>query len=118
VEASTRIFIENGKRRVSPMGTKDREPILVEVGSRIRGARLAAGLNLQQLARLTGVSIGALSQIETGKRDVRLTTLARIAAALRQTPAALLGSPAEAWAGEREQAPLPGSEGYDLGEYE
>ena len=100
------------------MGTKHREPILAEVGSRIRGARLAAGLNLQQLARLTGISIGALSQIETGRRDVRLTTLARIAAALRQAPAALIGPAAEGRAGEGEVAPLPGSEGYDLGEYE
>ena len=100
------------------MGTEHREPILVEVGSRIRGARLAAGLNLQQLARLTGVSIGALSQIETGRRDLRLTTLARIAAALRQAPAALFGSPAGGWAGDGKDAPPPGSEGYDLGEYE
>lgn len=98
------------------MGTKHGEPILVEAGARIRGTRLAAGLTLQQLARLTGVSIGALSQIETGRR--RLTTLARIAAALRQTPAALLGSPAEGRAGEGEEAPPPGSGGYDLGEYE
>lgn len=100
------------------MGAKHREPILVEVGSRIREARLAAGLSLQQLARLTGISIGALSQIETGRRDARLTTLARIAAALRQVPAALFGSPAEGRAGEGEEAPRPGSEGFDLGEYE
>lgn len=92
------------------MGTKHGGPILVEAGARIRGTRLAAGLTLQHLARLTGVSIGALSQIETGRRDVRLTTLARIAAALRQTPAALLGSPAEGRAGEGEEAPPPGPE--------
>jgi transcriptional regulator with XRE-family HTH domain len=100
------------------MDTTHREPILVEVGSRIRGARVAAGLNLQQFARLTGISIGALSQIETGRRDLRLTTLARIAAALRQAPATLLGSPVEDRAGEGEEAPLPGTEGYDLGDYE
>lgn len=100
------------------MDMKPREPILAEVGSRIRGARLAAGLNLQQLARLTGVSIGALSQIETGRRDVRLTTLARIAGALRLTPVALLGSPTERRAGQGEEGGISGAEGYDLGEYE
>ena len=49
---------------------------------------------------------------------MRLTTLARIAAALRQAPAALIGPAAEGRAGEGEEAPLPGAEGYDLGEYE
>lgn len=98
------------------MGTKREEPLLAEVGSRIRNARIAAGLNLQQLARLTGISIGALSQIETGKRDTRLTTLARIAAALRRPPTALLGSDAEGPAGEGDPNSRP--KGYDLGEYE
>ena len=96
------------------MRTTRREPILVEVGGHIRMARLAAGLSLQQLARLTGVSIGALSQIETGQRDLRMTTLARIAAALRQPPAALLGRADEG--GGEGGANL--SSGYDLGEYE
>ncbi|UYP67831.1 helix-turn-helix transcriptional regulator [Thalassobacter stenotrophicus] len=40
-----------------------------------------------QLARLTGISAPALSLIETGKRDPRLTTLKRIADALRAPPA-------------------------------
>lgn len=57
--------------------------LLTEVGQRIRAWRVAEGLTLDQLARLSGISGPALSLIETGKRDARLTTLARIAAALR-----------------------------------
>lgn len=93
------------------MEATQREPVLVEVGARIRAERLAAGLNLHQLARLTGLSIGALSQIETGRRDLRVSTLARIAAALRRTPAALFGAP-------EGPASSEGAGGYDLGDYE
>jgi DNA-binding Xre family transcriptional regulator len=81
-------------------------------------ARLDADLNLQELARLTGLSIGALSQIETGKRDVRLTTLVRIAVALRLAPATLLGAPAGDQVETSVEAPLADPEGYDLGDYE
>ncbi|MEF9604541.1 helix-turn-helix transcriptional regulator [Paracoccus sp. PXZ] len=89
--------------------------ILAKVGHRFRQARLARGLNLHQLARLTGISAPALSLIETGKRDPRLTTLGKIAAALRLPLADLLESPA----GEArvKQPPSPEDEGYDLGEY-
>lgn len=95
------------------MAAKAGEPVLIEVGARIRAARLGARLNLQELARLTGISIGALSQIETGRRDARLTTLARIAGALRLAPAALIGREPTG-----EADPASGSGGYDLGEYE
>lgn len=95
------------------MAAKDGDPFLIEVGARIRAARLGAGLNLHELARLTGISIGALSQIETGRRDARLSTLARIAGALRLAPAALLGED------RTRDATLPaGAGGYDLGDYE
>lgn len=96
------------------MTEKTKDPILVEVGARIRQARLDAGLNLHDLARLTGISIGALSHVETGKRDLRLTTLAKIAKALRLAPYALLYPFDE----RATRAPDAGSEGYDLGDYE
>ena len=49
--------------------------LLADAGHRIRETRAAQGLSLEQLARLTGISGPALSLIETGKRDPRLTTL-------------------------------------------
>ena len=53
--------------------------ILSEVGQRLRKTRRDRHLNFEQLARLTGISVYALSLIETGKRDPRLTTLKKIA---------------------------------------
>ena len=87
--------------------------LLTEVGQRIRARRLAEGLTLDQLARLSGINRPALSLIETGKRDVRLTTLARIAAALRLPLEALLVDRK----GDRgEGSPIAG-EGYDLKDF-
>ena len=88
--------------------------LLVDAGKRIRGTRGAQGLSLEQLARLTGISAPALSLIETGKRDPRLTTLKRIADALRQPLTAFIG---DASSLTELNAPEP-SEGYDLGEYQ
>lgn len=64
--------------------------MLAAVGRRIRKARTGQGLSLEQVARVTGVNAPALSLLETGKRDARLTTLARIAAALHVCPAQFL----------------------------
>lgn len=86
---------------------------LVKVGARIRGVREQAGLSLQDLARLCGISGPALSSIETGKRDLRVTSLLRIASALRVRPTDLLED------GERAEAQTRSgnSDGYDLGDY-
>lgn len=96
------------------MNDKD-TPLLTEVGHRIRQTRLAQGLNLHQLARLTGTSAPALSLIETGKRDPRLTTLNRIAAAHR-FPLATLLNDARGTASKM-QSRSPEGDGYDLGDY-
>lgn len=89
------------------------QKLLAETGRRIRAVRNAQGLNLDQLARLTGISAPALSLIETAKRDARLTTLAKIAAALRVPLSSLLeDTPSDHSANTDER-----SQGYDLGEY-
>ncbi|TKZ15466.1 helix-turn-helix transcriptional regulator [Shimia litoralis] len=88
--------------------------LLADAGKRIRETRAAQGLNLEQLARLTGISAPALSLIETGKRDPRLTTLKRIADALRAPLATIIADGSQA---AEPTAPVP-SEGYDLGEYQ
>ena len=72
------------------MSTENEQKLLADVGRRIRAIRAEQSLNLDQLARLTGISAPALSLIETGKRDARLTTLAKIAMALRVALSTLL----------------------------
>lgn len=84
---------------------------LAGVGGRIRKAREDRGLNLHELARLSGISAPALSLIETGKRDLRVTSLCRIADALRIAAGDLVEDrPAGA-------ARVSKRKGYDLGDY-
>ena len=52
------------------------------VGSAMRRRRKALGLPLRTVAGASGLSIGYLSQVETGKAVPALGTLAQIAAAL------------------------------------
>lgn len=85
------------------------EEILLGVGYRIRRARLAAGLTQPHLSRLCAISAPALSLIERGKRDVRITTLHRIADALRVPIAELIA--------DDEAVPELSGDGYDLSEY-
>lgn len=88
--------------------------VLAQVGAAIRCQRVASSLTLQELARLSGISAGALSLIETDKRDARLSTLAKIARSLNVELSAFFGGP-----------PEPGGDqstgmdrGYDLSEFE
>ena len=93
----------------------DNDPHLpADVGRRIRAIRAEQSLNLDQLARLTGISAPALSLIETGKRDARLTTVAKIAAALRVPLSTLLDETSPGQDTRTKDA----SQGYDLGEYQ
>jgi len=84
-----------------------------QVGSRIRVIRMGCGLTLNELARLTGISAPALSSIETGKRDPRLTTLAKIASALRVSVAGLVPTRGE----NADSGQGVSGQGYDLGDY-
>lgn len=85
---------------------------LAEIGGRIRQVRERHGLKLHELARLSGISAPALSLVENGKRDLRVTSLCRIAAALRVAPGELVDARGEG------AAPEPaGGPGYDLGDY-
>lgn len=86
--------------------------VLVQVGSAIRRTRQDSGLNLQELARLSGISISALSLIETGKRDPRLSTLDKIAKSLNTNVRSFFGGAAT----PRPQESSAG--GYDLSEFE
>ena len=96
------------------MSSENEQKLLADIGGRIRAIRAEQSLNLDQLARLTGISAPALSLIETGKRDARLTTVAKIAAALRVHFSTLLDdTPPSSDARTKDV-----SQGYDLGEYQ
>lgn len=92
------------------MSDTDEALLLADFGQRLRAVRVARGLNLNQLALLTGISAPALSLIETGKRDPRLTTLHRLSTALRLSLGDLLGAPSELPAQAK-------GDGYDLEDY-
>ncbi|WP_050527250.1 helix-turn-helix domain-containing protein [Pseudorhodobacter aquimaris] len=96
------------------MSTENDQKLLADVGRRIRAIRAEQSLNLDQLARLTGISAPALSLIETGKRDARLTTMAKIAAALRVSLSTLLDDTPPGPDAKTKDA----SQGYDLGDYQ
>jgi transcriptional regulator with XRE-family HTH domain len=106
------IFTEIGKveSAVSTFETTQ----LPEIGKRIRNSRLSAGLNLHELARLSGISAPALSLIENGKRDLRLSSLFRIAGALRIEATNLLHAQAENLVTPDAQ----NGSGYNLGDYQ
>lgn len=52
---------------------------LIQMGKKIRAARQAKGFSLQQLASLASNHKSCLSDIETGKMNVKLLALKRIA---------------------------------------
>lgn len=66
----------------------------VELGQVIRRYRVAAGLSQEQLAERSGLHATYLSQIETGKRNLSVQVLRRVAAGLG-VPAAELVAAAE-----------------------
>jgi DNA-binding response OmpR family regulator len=53
------------------------------VGTRLREKRTAAQLTLKQLANRTGLSVSLISQIELGKSAASMSTLHKLATALR-----------------------------------
>ena len=57
------------------MNDETKQGQLAKLGDRIRAQREICGLRLHELARLTGISASALSLIETGKRDLRVSSL-------------------------------------------
>jgi transcriptional regulator with XRE-family HTH domain len=70
--------------------------VAAEIGRRIAGARIAAGLSLRTLAARLGVDHSTLAGYESGRRPLRVTQLVSIAHAVGVAPAALLIEPPEA----------------------
>ncbi len=61
----------------------------MDIGSQIRKKRKELNLTLHELADLSGLKTSNLSNIETGKRDIRTRTLERIAGSLNCDPGEL-----------------------------
>lgn len=56
---------------------------LKQIGQRIRSARIERGMSQEDLAFESGIAVSNISDIELGKKDIRLSTLVHIIEALR-----------------------------------
>jgi transcriptional regulator with XRE-family HTH domain len=70
----------------------DEAGIIRAVAANVRQVRKTIGLSQEELALKAEVDRTYVSQVERGKRNITLVVLARLARALRTTPAALLTS--------------------------
>ncbi|GMU60478.1 MAG: hypothetical protein AMXMBFR34_22410 [Myxococcaceae bacterium] len=79
------VFIDTVKRALEKKGiTRDPEAELHRaIGRYIREGRTRQSLTLKQLARRTGLSVSLLSQIERAESSASISSLYRIASALR-----------------------------------
>ena len=64
------------------MESYDREPLSVDVGTRLREIRQERGKSMRALARMSGLSTNALSMIERGLTSPSVSTLYKISEAL------------------------------------
>jgi HTH-type transcriptional regulator/antitoxin HipB len=64
---------------------------LAAIGLRVRAARHAAGMQQHELAERIGTSRGTVANLEAGRQDVTISTITKIAAALRVDASHLLG---------------------------
>jgi transcriptional regulator with XRE-family HTH domain len=71
------------------------------IGARARRLRKARRETLEVVARRAGLGIGALSDVENGKREARLDSYERLAKALDVTLGQLLGLRVQRRAPER-----------------
>ncbi len=67
-----------------------REPIVRRFGHAVRKRRVKAGFSQESLARAAKVHPTYVSLIERGLRDPRLTSIAKLAKALKTSPADLV----------------------------
>ena len=61
-----------------------------QFGKNLRAARQARGWTQEELADKSGLAAVQVSRVERGVREIRLTTLLRLVAALETTPGQLL----------------------------
>jgi transcriptional regulator with XRE-family HTH domain len=63
---------------------------MASLGKNLRKARKRLGLTQEEVARRSGVHATEVSRIEAGKRDPRVSTLKRLAKAVKVKPGRLL----------------------------
>jgi transcriptional regulator with XRE-family HTH domain len=80
------------------------------IGRTLRRRRKELDLSLEDLSRLSGATVPTLSNIERGKRDVKLSTLVNLATALRIDLAELFTVDTSETEAEALDLPI----GYDL----
>jgi len=68
----------------------DETGIIATIAANVRRARKAAGLSQEALAHQAGLDRTYVSQVERGRRNLTVTALARLAAALGTTADRLL----------------------------
>lgn len=114
------VVMPEASDRSLPSGSSP-DDIVAVFGRKVRRLRQAAGLTLEQVARLSGVSIGALSQMERGLGNPSLATVFRVAQSLGSSAGQLLDGyepgPAVVRSDERPQIGLHGGEADD-GDYQ
>lgn len=62
----------------------------MEIKLRLRQIRESQNLDLKDVAEMAGISIGYLSQLETGKRQLNANRMTKLAEVLGCTPADLI----------------------------
>jgi transcriptional regulator with XRE-family HTH domain len=66
------------------------DPRVGQLGTNLREARKRLGLTQEDVAERSGVQAGEVSRIEAGKRDPKVSTLEKLAAAVELPPGRLL----------------------------
>lgn len=77
-------------RNVPPRRTGKKVPEAIAFGKRVRELRLARGWTQERLAEESNLNAVQVSHIERGANEPKLTTILRLARALRVSPIELL----------------------------
>ena len=67
-----------------------KDPVLVEIGSRLQKLRRQKGISQEALANLAGLHRTYLGMVERGERNVTVVNLLRITTAIDVSPGAVL----------------------------
>ena len=72
------------------MAKKDKDPLLIAFGERLRECRHMAEMTQEELAAAAGLHWTYIGQIERGERNLTYINVLRLARGLGMTPADLL----------------------------
>lgn len=72
------------------MAKKEKDPLLVDFGDRLRDLRFEAEMTQEELAEAAGLHWTYIGQIERGERNLTYLNVLRLARGLSMTPSDLL----------------------------